>query len=207
MLVVNDTPGQIDIAGIGRKIGQGGHIVFELRITVELRFEHLICSSRIGLGRMRIVEVLVAIKLISGREGTLLHLVEYGLHVDEFAPGDVDGDSGSQQLFDQKGNVETIGIVPGQVAPFEVGGNGLGHLLEGGTVGYIGIGNLVHGGCLGRYGPARVDAHRLRLFASVGVDFQVTDFHDTVGRDVDAGCFEVEKDQRIFKIQLHGATA
>ena len=152
---------------------------------------------------MGILQIFVAIEFVCGRQGSLLQLVIDYLHIDELATAHVDIDSGTEELLGQQRYVEAIAIETGQVASLDVAGYQLGYLLEGGTIGHVLIIDAMHGRRL--FGDVHfgIDAHCLRLFVAVGVNLQVTDFHNAVIVYVDTRCLQIEENKRVFQIQFH----
>ena len=172
-------------------------------VAVELCFQHFVGGACVGFGRVGIFQVLVAIEFVGGRQGALLQLVVDDLYVDELPSAHVDIDSRTKELFGQQGHVETVAIEAGQVASLDVAGNHFGYLLEGGAIGHIFVVDTMYGRRL--FGDVHfgVDAHCLRLFVSVRIDLQVTDFHNAIRIYVYTRCLQVEEDERVFQIQIH----
>ena len=145
----------------------------------------------------------VAVKTVGGDERTLFHLVEDVLHVDESPLFQIHIHSGTQELFRQHRNIETVGVVSRQVAPLHVGGERLGYLLETGFVLHVVIGNAVYCGRFRRYGHPRIDAPCLHLLATVGLHFHQRNLHDSVFGRVYPRGLQIEENYRSLQFQFH----
>ena len=152
---------------------------------------------------MSILQVLTAIELVGGRKGTLLHLVEDNLHVDKLTPAQVDVHLGTEELFGQQGDIETVGVEASQVATLDVVGYATCHFLERRAVGHIGIIDAMYSRCRLGNMHTRIDAHRLRLFVSIRINFEITNLDDTIAIDISTSGLQIEEHQWIFQIQFH----
>ena len=199
----------LDIVDDGLADGAVGSHKVGILVAVELGFEHLVGGEGVGIGTMSVVEVLVAIETVGGLEGALFHFVEDVLHVDKAALFEAEGVAGTEELLDEHGDVEFVGVVARQVGIANEGCHLGGKFAEGGLVGHVGIADAVDGGgyfgnmdcaALGIGGANTADKG---LGGVVGVDFVKADFDDVVAADVDASCFEVKKDDRFGKFEFH----
>ena len=85
-------------------------------VVVELGAEHFESGAGVGHGGMRVFQVFVAIKLVGCGEGAFFHLVVDALHVDQVARRHVELNAGPNELFDEHGDVEVVGVVSCYVA-------------------------------------------------------------------------------------------
>ena len=112
-------------------------------------------------------------------------------------------ESGTQELFDEYRNVEFVRVVASEVASFDVSPQRFGDLAESGAVGDILVVDVVDGRGGLRNVHLRVDPARLDFLAAVGHYFDERYFDDAVFARIDAGGFQIEKDDRIFQVQFH----
>ena len=151
---------------------------------------------------MGVREVLVAVELVGGYERTLLHFVKDVLHVDEAAPLEVDG---AHELLDEHRQVETVGVESSEVAAGDELFERPGDLREGRTILHILVGDAVNGGRLFGDVYAGVDLAGLDDLLAVGHHLDHRDLDDTVFGGVDAGGFQIEKDDGTFEVQFHAS--
>ena len=152
---------------------------------------------------MRLLEILTAIEFIGRDQSALFHLVEDVLHVDEVAARHVKIESGAPELLDQKGNVEFIAVVAGDVAIGENRMERLRHLRERGAILHVFVGDMVHCRACRRNGHSRIQTTRLAFLMAVGIDLDVAQLHNAVVHHIGAGRLQVEKYERAGQIQFH----
>ena len=147
---------------------------------------------------MRIFQILLAIKLVSSRKGTLLHLVENHLNIHKLTLANVYIDTGTKKFFHQYRHIETVGIKSRQIGSFNVIGNVFGNLLECGTIRYIGIINAMNGRRSFGNVHFRIDTQGFSLFIAVRIYFEITNFYDPVCVDIGTRCFQIKKNNRVL---------
>ena len=103
-----------------------------------------------------------------------------------------------KKLLCEQGNIETVGIITSQVAPLDLGRQGLRDRLEGRAILDILVRDPVNRCRLGRNGHLRIDPVSLDGLLAVRHDLYVRQFHDPVFDNVDSGRFQVEKYQGIL---------
>ena len=100
LVVINDAAGIVRELGLGREVGQEVDVVLEgVGVFVQLGLQYLVCCHGVGLSGVGVFEILVTVKLIGGRQGSLLHLVEYVLHVHQLALAEVEVHSGAEEFL------------------------------------------------------------------------------------------------------------
>ena len=187
----------------------GAVLIVHALVAVELCLEDLVGGYGVGGSGVGVLEVFVAVELVGGHEGALLHLVEDVLHVDEAAAAEVEVDACAEELFDEQGYVELVAVVACEVGVADILQQAGGQLAEGGLVGHVGIGDAVHGGGnLGDvYGVAVGvgGAHALdtRVGGAVGHHLVQAYLHDVVVTHLHAGGLEVEEDDGFGEAQFH----
>ena len=91
------------------------------------------------------------------------------------------GDAAAAEFFDKYRHVEVVGVVAGEVAAGEPGGEGFGDLAEPGGVFYVFVRDAMDGGSCGRDGDAGIDEVVFFYPFAAGHDLDGADLHDTVG--------------------------
>ena len=156
--------------------------------------ENVIGGTCVGLCRVGIVKVAVAVELHGGRERALLHLVEDVLHIHQAALAYVKvGTCAGKFLYEQR-HVVGIGVEACKVALAEACCQLGGTRLEARTFRHVGIVYAVDGrGLLGDV-AARVESQRFALLRAVGEHFYVGQLDDTILSDIEASGLNVEED-------------
>ncbi len=188
----------------------GAVLVVDTLVAVQLGFEHLVGGDGVGGGGVGVLEVLLAVELVGGDEGALLHLVENVLHIDQTAAGEVEVEARTEELLDEQGHVELVAVVAREVGVADVLHQAGGQLLEGGLVLDVVVGDAVDGG--GLFGDVDgvalgVDrAHTLHagVGAVVGHDLVEAYLDDVVVAHLHTGGFEVEEDDGFGEVEFHG---
>ena len=204
LFVEHDASGEVHVAVSSGVFGEEGDVVLQrVGVSVELRFEHFERGACVGFGGVCFGEVFFAVEFVGGGEVALFHLVENGLNVYESCGGDVEIDAGAYEFFYEKGNVEVVGVVTGEVAVFKVGGNAWCFVFEGGAVCHVGVADAVDLCGFFRNVHTGVEALCGGVFGAVGHAFDVAEFHNAVCGYVESGCFYVEEDDGAFEMEFH----
>jgi hypothetical protein len=213
VVIVDNAPHIVDGAVVGREFAQFLYVVddgsaftavlvfvFGIGIGIELRLEHLIGRTGVGHRRMGIGEFPVQVKLIGCAECSLFHFMVDGLHIDKFPLFKVYVDVAAEEFLGQEGNVKTVGVESGQVAPFQEADQVAGYFTEYGSFPDILIGDTVYAGSRRRNRYFRIDAQKPLFLISIGVNLQQGNFHDPVAGNVNPGGFQIDKNQGVLQI-------
>ena len=186
----------------------GGGVVDSI-ISVELGFEHFVCGDGVGIGTMGVFKVLATIELVGGLKGTLLHLMEDVLDIDESPAFEVERLSGAEEFLHQQRYVELVGIVSCKVGIADKSGYLGREVTECRFIGHIAIADAVDGG--GEFGYMKrfsavvdgTDTVHEKLRALVWINLVEADFHNVVSPDIYSSCFEVEEDNGFLQVEKH----
>jgi hypothetical protein len=120
----------------------------------------------------------------------------YCLHIHEVAAAEVKVHTGAVKLLVKQRQVEAVAVKTGKITSCEMLGKRFGHHGKRGRIGHIVVSDMVYFGSLGRYRHLGIDATCLDYFRAVGHHFDYRDLNDTVMRDISAGGFQIEENDR-----------
>ena len=167
--------------------------------------QYLVGGTSVASGRVGVVEILVAIEFVGGREGSLLHLVVDNLHIDKTRTGEVNINTGMQEFLSQEGDVEAVGVESRDIAALKETLHLTGNLGKCGFVAHVVVGDMMNGSCCRRNRHTRIDAIGLRLLFAVRIDLQQADFHNVVVGDGSTCRLQVKEDDRLGEFEFHEA--
>lgn len=176
-------------------------IITELGISFYLCLQDLVRCRSICFGAVSVFQHLFAIKFIGSAKGTGFHFIKNGLHVEQPPTFHIKIYLCPKELFHQQGNVESVGIIAGQVAAIEHLFDLLRELLEGGGVFDHFIGDAVNGTGGGGNGHLGIDEFPLDAAGAIGEDLDDGDLDDPVVSEVDPGGFQVDECQGLGQLQ------
>ena len=187
--------------GLGELVGRHGGVAFELGLE---DFER---SLRVGSGAVCALELLSAEELVCGGQIARLHLAEDRVGVEDAASGGGELDAATGEFAGEHRHVELADVVAAEIAPLEIDCEVPGELAERRRILHVLVRDVVNGGRLGRDGHLGVDQTGFCLAGTVGHDLDDRELHDPVDEKIDAGRFQVEKDQRYIVGKLHEMTS
>ena len=204
-----------------REVGQEVHAVFQgVGVAVQLGLEHFICRFRICLGLMCVLQFFPAVEPVCCLEVARLHHMEDVLHIDHLHFMEIDIDvlvkvfPDTLDFLGKHRQVELCRIESCKVAASQFPDYIIDDFCKGPASSQVLILDPVYGRCARGYPFLAVvlvvpwldspcPDFRLVILSCPRPDYDETEFYDCVRRDIEAGAFYVEENERPFKVQFH----
>ena len=105
----------------GAEVAQCRHFFGKVRVALELCLEYFVGCAHVGLSRVGIFEVCLAVKSVGRAECALLFFVKDVLYIYTAALAKVKVASGPKEFFGEHRNVKLVAVVPSKVTSLKQG--------------------------------------------------------------------------------------